>query len=47
MFANRYANYTTCSLANIYTFIHLYITTNYLNIQLSCRISIIQTIKQR
>ena len=22
MFANRYANYTTCSLANIYTFLH-------------------------
>lgn len=22
MFANRYVNYTTCSLANIYTFLH-------------------------
>ena len=22
MFAKRYANYTTCSLANIYTFLH-------------------------
>ncbi len=22
MFANRYANYKTCSLANIYTFLH-------------------------
>lgn len=22
MFANRYVNYTTCNLANIYTFLH-------------------------
>lgn len=44
MFANRYANNTTCSLA---TSIHFYITTNYLNIQSSCRIPIIQTITQR
>ena len=44
MFAKRYANYTTCSLANIYTFLQ---TTNYLNIQSSCRIPIIQTITQR
>ena len=29
------------------TFIHFYITTNYLNIQSSCRIPIIQTITQR
>ena len=29
------------------TFIHFYIITNYLNIQSSCRIPIIQTITQR
>lgn len=37
----------TTQHAILQTFIHFYITTNYLNIQSSCRISILQTNTQR
>lgn len=38
---------STTQHAILQTFIHFYITTNYLNIQSSCRISILQTNTQR